>query len=701
MKKILASLLTAYVLTNGQAPPVDLATNTVSTGTTISPQTNTAAPPANPPGTTLSSPAVVTPAPVTPVPVQVTPAPVTAAPVILTPAPVTPAPVTAAPVIITPAPVTPAPVTPAPVTPAPVTPAPVTPSPTYNPWCPLDAGQQSGLDPQALQFNENAVCFSPQEVATDYLGRLRCNNFACCQCGQINCGFNGYPCEQLSIGDSGAVGVQSINIRGAPEMNGNPLQGIFGGTYGSGNGAKMQCTGKESCLGTIIRGEAISDAECSGDMGCQSAKIIINDPMPLMNMQCNGLATCELADIQINIGVAEAASRAPGQACNPAFAGIVFELGKIEFNGLQSGKSAKVSINNQGCGTALFDGFECMSPEACPGIMVNVEGNVAIKNCDLQGIAPGNPIYASLLNACQAGQMYQNWSPNQGPQVPPQGPPQPGFGLPPQGVPPQGVPPNPVNPNPSVPSPPFNPNPQFPPQGQQPPFMPPQGVPPNPVNPNPALPPPFNPNPAVPSPGMPVPVMPGFGVRDPRSAKLVCQEVAAFPGMGGPGFCAGTTQTIQIANNFIAECSVAGACNGMTLTLNAGYDPIRNPVVATTYIDSFKFIQAQSDVTIYINNEFGAMGQPVRINDIRCENPGACRNLKIIAGPGVDILSTNYDCGSISACMGATVTQGSTTFPMDPRTMAVPGFGQPAFGAPPTFPGQPQPPQQFNPFTPI
>eukprot|EP00486_Rosalina_sp_Unknown_P014720 CAMPEP_0201585880 /NCGR_PEP_ID=MMETSP0190_2-20130828/126618_1 /ASSEMBLY_ACC=CAM_ASM_000263 /TAXON_ID=37353 /ORGANISM="Rosalina sp." /LENGTH=333 /DNA_ID=CAMNT_0048032689 /DNA_START=94 /DNA_END=1091 /DNA_ORIENTATION=+ len=333
MKKVLASLLTAYVLTNGQAPPANIvpevvnpqtASTTAAPGTTSAPATVTSAPVQTAAPITSSAP-VTTAAPRTSAAVaSVSAAPLTTA---AAAASVTSAPGTASAPVTTSAPGTTAAAavaaltTSAPVTttsaPIPATPTPTL-KPTLNPYCPLDAGMQSGIDPLSVQFNENAVCFLPTEIATDYLGRLRCENFACCQCAQINCGFDGYPCEQIQFGDSGGVGVQSINIRGAPELNNNPMQNIFGGGFGNTNGAKLECSGRESCLGSVIRGEMISEAQCSGDMGCQDAKIIINDPMPMMNMQCNGLSSCQRSHIEINVGVSEAAARAPGQACNPA-----------------------------------------------------------------------------------------------------------------------------------------------------------------------------------------------------------------------------------------------------------------------------------------------------------------------------------------------------------------------------------------------
>ena len=114
-----------------------------------------------------------------------------------------------------------------------------------------------------------------------------------------------------------------------------------------------------------------------------------------------------------------------------------------------------------------------------------------------------------------------------------------------------------------------------------------------------------------------------------------------------------------------------------------------------------KFIQATSDVTIYINNDFGVRGQPVRINDVRCAENNTCRNLKIIAGPGVDIMSTNYDCGQMMSCIGATVSQGTMTMAMDPRTQGG-NFGNypyiPPGGQVPANPSNPQQPVPFNPW---
>lgn len=629
MKKVLASLLTAFVLTNGQAPPVEVATQ-------VAPA----------PGTTAAASAATTSG-------ATTAAPGTSAPVVTT------APQTTVAATTTP----PAPIVPDPVPPI-ITPAP-TMKPTLNPYCPLNAGQQSGIQPN--QFNENRVCFTPNEVATDYLGRLRCDNFACCQCAQINCGFDGYPCEQIKIGDSGAVGAKSINIRGAPEMNGNsPLQNIFGGNAFATNGAKMDCAGRESCKAAIIRGELVSEAQCSGDFGCQDAKIVLNDPMTGMNFQCNGLQSCQRSDIEINDGVAELASRAPGQACNPAFSGVVKELGKIEFNGQQAGSNSIVTIRNHGCGTLLFDSFECMSLDSCPGLAVNIDGNIAFRHCDLMGVAPGNPAIQSLVAACQAGQAYGNFNP--------------GNTLP---IPGQGVP-------------------QFPPQSPSVPVIPSNPVNPTPVNPT--VPVPVNPSvPSFPAPGQ---GFPSFGVIDPRSSSMQCDQVGmpfVGVGMANPRACAGQTITLQIANNFVLDCSLAGACNGMTLILNAGYDPT-SPGQPVTRIDSLKFIQANSDVTIYINNELAASGgfvQPLRINDVRCAENNTCRNLKIIAGPGVDIMSTNYDCGQAMSCYGATVEQGGRSMPMDPRTV---GYGMGGnynpitpggIPANPSNPGQPQP---FNPW---
>jgi len=651
MKKILASLLTAYVMTNGQGPPPDVVTAATSAATTASPQTTLAARLAE---TTAARAAGTTAAATTSAGASGT----TSAPAGLvqsqTTAPVTTASVTTASVTTAPQVVEPARVTPAPVTQRP-TPQPVAP-PTVNPYCPANAGQQSGVQPQ--QFNENRVCFTPNEIATDYLGKLRCEKFSCCQCAQINCGFDGYPCDTLRIGDEGAVGVQSINIRGAPEINNNPLQNIFGGAVNN-HGAKLECSGREGCRLAVIRGEMLAEAQCSGDFGCQDSKIVLNDPLPMMNTQCSGLQSCERFDLEINIGVAAAAARAPGQACNAAFAGVVTELGKIEFNGYLTGNNARVTIRNLGCGTVLFDSFECMSLESCPGIGVIVEGNVAIRHCDLMGVAPGNPMIASLVMACQAGQAYQNWNWGQNVQNTFPVPGQPTFPVPP-------VVPAPGTGNPAVPAPPA-------------------------VNP-------FQPNPVLPGAG------PGslFAV-DPRSSGMQCDQLG-MPGIVGPGTCAGQTITLQIANNFVLDCSLAGVCNGMTLILNAGYDPTRNPLEPTTRIDSLKFIEPQSDVTIYINNEFGAMGQPVRINDVRCSENNTCRNLKIIAGPGVDIMSTNYDCGQLMSCIGATVEQGGRSMAMDPRTnqyAGLPGtqpFNPIVPGAIPSNPSNPGPPVQFNPW---
>ena len=295
----------------------------------------------------------------------------------------------------------------------------------------------------------------------------------------------------------------------------------------------------------------VGGAQCSGDTGCTDAKLLFNDPLHDFNMQCNGMGACMRAEIQINVGVAEKASLPPGQSCNPAYSGVK-ELGTIEFNGMEAGAGVRVTIRNEGCGTLVVRNFECMNIESCPGIAVNIIGNVAIENCDLIGIAPNNPNIGSLATACQRGQ---------------------GFGASPISPISPFTPPgqqigNPFGQIPQNPSPVFpqNPGQQFP------------SNPSNPSNPTPLNPITFPQNPIAPT----FPQNPGFAMNpmmDPNSQSLICDTMVPT----SPRYCTGQQKTVQISQNFVLECKLRGICNGMSLTLNGGADP-HNSLLPVTRI---------------------------------------------------------------------------------------------------------------------
>ena len=274
MKKVLASLLAIYVATNGQTPPTAPATTaagTTAAGTTaaviaaapvaVAPNTIAATPSTTAAGTTsagtgtgtgtVAQAASTTAAPNTIISAGTT----TAAPGTGTTKPATTA---GSPGNIVPpgyggpgagagagtgtggaAVVTPQ-------TPAPITPAPTTPAPTFNPYSPLpNALIAAGLQRQ-VAGSPDAGCITPQDIAYDFNGILKCNaNYACAQCREIRCGDPmGIPCQDLVISDSGAVGNQNIKVLGSPELNNNIFGGNMqiGGGWGN-NGAEIRCNG--------------------------------------------------------------------------------------------------------------------------------------------------------------------------------------------------------------------------------------------------------------------------------------------------------------------------------------------------------------------------------------------------------------------------------------------------------------------------
>ena len=279
MKQILASLLAAYTLTNGQttvqpgastaqpgttlppvvpapvattggvlpialpiaqAPLTTAAVPAAGTGTTASPGTTTipVAPGTGPIASVGISPPIAPPA-VFPQPGTGTP-PGTTLPVIATPPPPGTGTGTGTGAL---------PVTPAPVTPAPTTPFPTTAAPTMNPYCPepVELGNTHGVQ-SGTAMSSNQGCISPHERAVAFNGILQCNSFACCQCAEIQCGDPmGLACDELVISDSGAVGNQNINVLGdmMSAFGGGSFAGIGGGMN---NGAQIRCNGLYICF---------------------------------------------------------------------------------------------------------------------------------------------------------------------------------------------------------------------------------------------------------------------------------------------------------------------------------------------------------------------------------------------------------------------------------------------------------------------
>lgn len=408
MKKILASLLAVYAVSNGQTTAP--ATTGAAAGTTSAPATTAGSAATTSAGTT-AQPLVLPPAPP-----QLPPGPPQVGPGggITPPGPGGP--------FATPAPIIPA------------TPAPVTPAPTFNPYCPMSGAlaNQHGVQSGNI-MSSNQGCLTPYERATAFNGILQCSTFACCQCAEIQCGDPfGLACDELVISDSGAVGNQNINVLGdmTSAFGGNSFAGIGGAMN---NGAEIRCNGLEACKASRIYGKYVGQLKCSGDMGCAGANIKLEDPGEQLQVQCNGMMSCMNTNLEIII-------TAQSQ---------VFELGTIEFNGQQSAQGMTITINNQGFGPVMLQNLECMNPTACPNLRINIIGQVFIENCDLQhmNIQTAGP---SLLAACQAGQAFQgNFMP--GLPVQPQFPVNPVQPLPP------ATNPGPFNPAPATPVTPVTP----------------------------------------------------------------------------------------------------------------------------------------------------------------------------------------------------------------------------------------------------
>ena len=320
-------------------------------------------------------------------------------------------------------------------------------------------------------------------------------------------------------------------------------------------------------------------------MGCAGANILLEDPGNELQVECNGMMSCINTNLEIII--------TPNTQ--------VYELGTIEFNGQQTAQGMTITIINQGANPVMLQNLECMNPEACPNLRINIQGNVFIENCDLQymNIQTAGP---SLLAACQAGNNFQSGGGNN--LFPPFQQPQPPLTNPGPFVPPQPQPP--VN----------NPGPVTVPQ-PQPPVTQPQPQPPV-----------TQPQPPVNS------VNPGLGFPmfiDPQ--QLNCEF----------GQCRNREITLSPSSNFQLKCQQPGQCDGLILNLNVGYG---------AQIDSLTFSAYTNGATININ---GIYGQNIEINDIRCEVFNACLNLKINAGFGVEIYNINMDCQQPGSCTGCTI----------------------------------------------
>jgi len=590
MKKVLASLFVTYALTLGQAPPV--AVNPIASATTTTPasvQTTTTT------ASAVSSTAAQT---TTTAAASTT---TTAALGTTTGAPATTT--TAAPVSTT---TTAAPETTTTAAPETTT---TTSVPTYyvNPYCPAgEVFSKLGSAPgaAALATHSQAECRSnvpdnPQSRAIDYMGELICADWACCLCQEINCGASGYPCRNIKIGSSGAIGVQHIVVSGLSNS-------LFAGNM---DGAQLYCAGLEACKFANIYGHHIKQLACAGDNACEAAMIQI-EPADQMSVQCNGNRAC--ADSVIEIVVTGNSQ--------------LSEIHGIAFNGADAASGATLVIRNLAAQPLYIDSLECLSQTACLNLKFVIEGNVVISHCQLLGVS-GLQTLPTQLQACVSGGGVFV-APGYNPYLPPY-------------------------------TPYYLPTTTTTTTTQQPVVVS-------------TLTPPAAVSTSTQTPASSLPVIVG----DP--AALICIGTE----------CAGRTFDITPAQGWKLECKMN--CQGMTVNLNVGGDPL-NSNRPTEFLSDIKFLGVNSGagVTININNVFGVYGAFVELNDVRCQEFGSCAGLKIVAGTGIDIWSTSFDCQVAGACQGCEVTQNGVT-----QSCEVLSNGQYAYN-------QNVPQYQYNPYIPV
>ena len=132
-------------------------------------------------------------------------------------------------------------------------------------------------------------------------------------------------------------------------------------------------------------------------------------------------------------------------------------------------------------------------------------------------------------------------------------------------------------------------------------------------------------------------------------------------------------------------------CDGLDLTLNIGADPLDfgNHV---NDINDFNFDAPQNGVKITMNNMM--FGQNIEVNNINCKVFGACQNMKILAGYGIELWELNVKCEVPGACTGCTINGQSCqmiSMMNGNNNGAIPyGFG---YHNQPNIPGAPQQPQ--------
>jgi len=176
------------------------------------------------------------------------------------------------------------------------------------------------------------------------------------------------------------------------------------------------------------------------------------------------------------------------------------------------------------------------------------------------------------------------------------------------------------------------------------------------------------------------------------------------------GYCRFRKITLSPDQGFVLKCDQPRVCDGLDLTLNVGLEPMNfGSFNLVNEINDLTFNAPQNGVSITINSAMGGHG--IEVNNIKCETFGACNNLKVTAGFGVETWNINVYCQVPGACAGCTINGQDCNMisAMHGNNNGYFGYGfgyqnQPAVpgqaqGAP-AQPQQPQYPQypQFNPY---
>jgi len=182
------------------------------------------------------------------------------------------------------------------------------------------------------------------------------------------------------------------------------------------------------------------------------------------------------------------------------------------------------------------------------------------------------------------------------------------------------------------------------------------------------------------------------------------------------GQCRNRKITMSPGQGFKLYCKQPFQCDGLDLTLNVGHDPT-NWGSGISEISDLVFEAPSNGATVRINS---VMGNGIEVDNLHCKKPGACRNLKVIAGFGVELWNLNVHCDMPGACTGCTVNGQSCQAlsfmngnnggympygygPYGGYTNTPNVGGQPQQGAPPAQGAPPMPQQgvpqypQFNP----